>query len=218
MIDYWRVFTGKNVWIAPSAIILGDVTIGDDVYIGHNTVIGTPPEHGTRHYAVSGEPHGTHIVIGSGTEIRENVTIHAPMAVDGITTIGANCILMSHSHIGHDVTLADDVKVCTGAVLGGYTKAHKGANIGLNATTHQFSTVGAYAMIGMGSVVTKDVPPCGLVYGNPAKLHAANRVGLARAGYAWDSTELFAAKLAWDQTFLADSTREVMAFETENHK
>ena len=50
------------------------------------------------------------------------------------------------------------------------TLVRKGATIGANSTIVCGVTIGAYAMIGSGSVVTKDVPDHGLVYGNPARL------------------------------------------------
>jgi len=46
----------------------------------------------------------------------------------------------------------------------------EGASIGANSTIVCGVTISEYAMVGAGSVVTKDVPPFGLVYGNPAEL------------------------------------------------
>jgi UDP-2-acetamido-3-amino-2,3-dideoxy-glucuronate N-acetyltransferase len=47
----------------------------------------------------------------------------------------------------------------------------KGASIGANATIVCGNTIGEYAFVGAGSVVTKDVPPYAMVYGNPARVH-----------------------------------------------
>ena len=49
------------------------------------------------------------------------------------------------------------------------TFVKKGASIGANATIVCGNTIGEYAMVGSGSVVTRDVPPYALVVGNPAK-------------------------------------------------
>jgi acetyltransferase-like isoleucine patch superfamily enzyme len=46
----------------------------------------------------------------------------------------------------------------------------RGAQIGVNATLLPFVTIGEHAVIGAGSVVTKDVPPQTVVYGNPARV------------------------------------------------
>ena len=51
------------------------------------------------------------------------------------------------------------------------TFVKKGASIGANATIVCGVTIGEYALIGAGSVVTKDVPPYALVYGVPAEIH-----------------------------------------------
>jgi acetyltransferase-like isoleucine patch superfamily enzyme len=50
------------------------------------------------------------------------------------------------------------------------TTVHEGATIGAGALIGPGLRIGAYAMVGMGAVVTSDVPPYGLVYGNPARL------------------------------------------------
>jgi len=56
--------------------------------------------------------------------------------------------------------------------------------------THQKTTIGAYAMIGMGSVVVRDVPVGVKVVGNPARMIGMNEVGLERSGVT--SEELLA--------------------------
>jgi acetyltransferase-like isoleucine patch superfamily enzyme len=52
------------------------------------------------------------------------------------------------------------------------TRIKRGAALGANSTIRCGITVGEWAVIGAGSVVTRDVPPHGLVYGNPGRLHA----------------------------------------------
>ena len=74
--------------------------------------------------------------------------------------------------------VADDVTLSPNVVLGGHTRVHRGATIGIGAMTHQRSTVGAYSMVGMGSVVTKDVPAFALVVGSPARITRWNARGV----------------------------------------
>jgi UDP-N-acetylglucosamine acyltransferase len=116
--------------------------------------------------------------------IREYVTVHQP--ADDTTRIGDRCYLMSYAHVPHDATLGDAVTLSNSAQLGGHTIVGDNANIGLSAVVHQRLAIGGGAMVGMGSVVTKHVPPFAVVYGNPARLAGANRVGLQRAGFSDD--------------------------------
>jgi acyl-[acyl carrier protein]--UDP-N-acetylglucosamine O-acyltransferase len=66
------------------------------------------------------------------------------------------------------------------AVFAGHTRVHEGVTVGMAAITHQHSTIGAYAMLGMGAVVTRDVPPFALVTGNPARFRRLNTHALER--------------------------------------
>ena len=122
--------------------------------------------------------HGVHV--GERSIVREFVTIHG--GFEATTRIGDGCYIMSHAHVGHDCQVGNEVKLSTGAILGGHTVVHDGANIGLNATTHQRVAIGALAMVGAGSMVTKDVPPYQTWAGVPAKQIGWNVVGMERAG------------------------------------
>jgi UDP-N-acetylglucosamine acyltransferase len=143
--------------------------------------------------------------IGLNVTIREFVTVNG--GFEAATEVGDGCYLMTKSHVGHDCRLARNVTLCTGAILGGHTVVHEGATIGIGAVTHQRTVIGAYAMIGMGAVVTKDVPPFAVVYGNPARVHGINRVGMERAGFTAD--EIFdiehGKRTKWHEEFERDA-------------
>lgn len=178
--------------IHPTAVIEGDVQLAEDVEVGAlcylrgpivigsgtriwpHVIIGCEGEHKTR------GPVGV-IRIGAGVILRELVVIQRGTG-DRDTTIGDRCYVMDHCHIAHDVVLAEDVTISPNVTLGGHTRVHRGATIGIGAMTHQGSTVGAFAMVGMGAVVTKDVPPFVTVVGNPARFHGLNAKGIEASG------------------------------------
>lgn len=175
---------GTSNVVAPYAVILGPCRIGDRNWIGPHVTLGTPAQIRGREHPVgwTSPPDGSGIVIGDDNVIREYVTVHQP--TEGTTRIGHRCYLMSYAHVPHDATLGDGVTVSNAAQLGGHAVIGDNANIGLSAVVHQRLAIGGGAMIGMGSVVTKDVPPFAVVYGNPARLAGANRVGLQRDGFS----------------------------------
>lgn len=180
--------------VHPSAVLVGDVELADDVTVGPfcylegplvvgagtriypHVIIGTEGEHKTR------KPAGV-VRIGAGVVIRELVVIQRGTG-DHDTEVRDGCYVMDHCHIAHDVLVGRESTLSPNVTLGGHTHVLDGATIGIGAMTHQFSTVGAYAMIGMGAVVTRDVPPLCLVAGNPARFQRLNQHAFAAAGVA----------------------------------
>jgi acyl-[acyl carrier protein]--UDP-N-acetylglucosamine O-acyltransferase len=72
-------------------------------------------------------------------------------------------------------------------MLGGHVTIGDFANIGLNSTIHQRRSVGPLTMVGMGSVVTRDLPGCIKAFGSPARAHGVNIVGMERQGFSAES-------------------------------
>lgn len=98
--------------------------------------------------------------------IGNNVTIKCGVQVwDGIT-------IEDNVFVGPNVTLTNDPFPRSGDHLTAYPKTRicKGASIGANATILPGITIGEFAMIGAGSVVTRSVPAYAKVYGNPARI------------------------------------------------
>lgn len=116
--------------------------------------------------------------------IGENCVISKNVYVDTKSMIGNRVKIQNNVNIYHGVTIQDDVFLGPSMTFTNdlYPRAFntnwkitetlvkKGASIGANATIVCGVTIGEYATVGSGSVVTKDVPSHGLVVGNPAKL------------------------------------------------
>lgn len=147
-----------------TAIVYPNVKLGKGNVIGAYCVIGSNGEmRGVKQDEFKGS-----VVIGDNNVISELVTIQRPKDEGSITSIGNDNIIMAHSHIGHDAKISNDCELCTGTIIGGHANLLDGAIIKLGCTIRNRVTVGIDSLVGMGSVVVKDVLDGAIVYGNPA--------------------------------------------------
>ena len=167
------VIIGTGNTIGAHTIIENGVTIGNNNYIGGNTVIGGVPE-----IYEPKDNYNNRVIIGNNNFINHQVTIDSSSTE--ITIIGNNCMLMSKTHLGHDVVLHDYVILSTGSKIGGFTTLEDYVNVGLNAVIHQRKQIGFNSMIGMNAAVTKSVQPHIVVGGVPAKFMGYNTYGITK--------------------------------------
>lgn len=208
-----EVEIGEDAIVDPYVYIEGPARIGARSHIYPSCVIGTPPEH------KRAGPKGL-IVIGSDTTLRELVVVQRGTG-DRDTSVGNHCYLMDHVHVAHDCLVEDHVTIAPNTVLAGHVKILSGATLGMLTAIHQFSAIGAYAMIGMGSVVTRDVPPFCLVLGNPARFQRFNTTPLTALGLSETDLRISDGALVSDQprvqaalaAFHAMSRRKVLRLE-----
>lgn len=172
------VVMGEGNHIGAYCVIYPFVTIGSGNRFEGHCSVGSPAEH--KDYFMELWSYNK-TIIGDNNVIREFTTINAPS--EKVTQMGDNCIMLRGSHLSHDSVLEDDVTLSCNVLVGGHSYIMQGANLGLGCILHQRTLVGAYAMIGMGAVVTKTVAVIpGWVYvGSPARPIKKNLVGLKRA-------------------------------------
>lgn len=171
-----NVVLEDGVIIHPHVIIDGHTTIGERTSIWPGAVIGTK----TQDLKFRGEV--TYVRIGKECQIREYVTINSSCGEGTSVEIGSNCLIMAYCHIAHNCIVGNDVIMSNGATLAGHVTIEDGAVIGGLSAVHQFSRIGAYAMVGGMSRVTHDVPPYTIGFGAPYAFGGVNRVGLTRKG------------------------------------
>lgn len=140
----WQPSLGENTWIAQSADVIGNVTMGEECSIWFGAV-------------VRGDVH--RIVIGDRTNIQDLSMVHVthyknPDMSDGNPTIIGNDVTVGHRVMLHGCTIKD-------ACL-----------IGMSATIIDGAVIGRESIVGAGALVTKNkvFPPRSLIMGSPAKV------------------------------------------------
>lgn len=131
---------GTKIW--HFSHIMANCTLGKNCNIGQNVVIS--PE----------------VILGNNVKIQNNVSIYTGVTCDDDVFLGPSCVFTNVTNPRSAVNRR-----------GQYAKTHvgKGASIGANATIVCGHDIGAYAFIGAGAVVTKNVPDYALLVGNPAR-------------------------------------------------
>ncbi|MRR35353.1 acyl-ACP--UDP-N-acetylglucosamine O-acyltransferase [bacterium] len=169
---------GPGTKIGPYCLIKGPTTRGaGNTFTGYAS-IGTPPQD----HSYKGED--TSLVIGDNNTFREFVTVNRGTVKDKkVTTIGSHNLLMAYCHVGHDCILGDHVVMGNVATLAGHVEIHDRAIIGGLAAVHQFTRIGAYCILGGGSMVSLDIIPYAKASGDRARLFGANTIGLKRGGF-----------------------------------
>lgn len=136
-----QIGDGTKIW--HFSHIMPDVTIGKSCVIGQNVFIGTG------------------VKIGNNVKIENNVSVFEGVTLDDDVFCGPSCVFTNVVNPRSRVSRRHEFKP---------TSVKKGATLGANATIVCGNTIGRYAFVGAGAVVTKDILDYAMVYGDPARL------------------------------------------------
>jgi UDP-N-acetylglucosamine acyltransferase len=169
---------GKETKVASHVVIEGRTLLGQGNTIYQFATIGSRPQD----LKYRGE--ASELVIGNHNTIREYVSLNPGTAGGGmVTRVGDHNLLMMHCHIAHDCLIGSHNIIANGATLGGHVVIEDHVIVGGLVGIHQFARIGSGAILGAGSMVSKDVPPFCNATGDRARLRGLNLEGLKRRGF-----------------------------------
>ena len=132
---------GTKIW--HYSHVMSGAIIGENCQIGQNVLVSSSAE------------------VGNGVKIQNNVSVYDGVKLEDGVFCGPSMVFTNVINPRSHVPRRDEFKK---------TLVKRGATLGANSTIICGVTIGEYAFIGAGAVVTKDVPPRALVYGNPASM------------------------------------------------
>lgn len=170
---------GERCQLLSHVSIEGRSKIGSDNRFFPFCSIGLAPQD----LGYAGEP--TRLEIGENNVIREFVTINrGTVKGGGLTRVGSHNLIMAYTHIAHDCKIGDHVIMANAATLGGHVIVEDHAVVGALCPVHHFVHIGAYAFIGGGTTITRDVLPFSkTAAARDTHAYGLNAIGLERRGF-----------------------------------
>lgn len=165
---------GDGCVIHAGAIIRSGAVLGDRVAVHPYAVVGGDPQ------VLRFDPATrTGARVGTGTIVREYVTINRSTEKDGYTVVGSNCLLMACSHVAHDAVVGDNVVIANAVLIAGHVVVGDHAVLGGGSAYHQWTRIGEGAIIGGLARITQDIPPF-VMAAERDEVAGLNLVGLRR--------------------------------------
>lgn len=109
-------------------------------------------------------------VLAPDVRLGEGVVICAGVVVNTGAVIGDNVILNTACSVDHHDRIGPHAHVAPGSHLGGHVEIGEGVLVGIGTSVIPGRSIGDWAIVGAGSVVTRDIPPCSTAVGVPARV------------------------------------------------
>ncbi|MFC2078143.1 acyltransferase [Candidatus Bipolaricaulota bacterium] len=152
----------SEVFVHPSACVDEDVEIGEGTKVWHFSHVMRGTRIGKNCTLGQNVLIGPNVSAGDNVKIQNNVSVYEGVVLENDVFCGPSCVFTNVDRPRSGFP--------TGAVDYRETTVRRGVTIGANATIVCGHTLGEYAFVGAGAVVTKDVPAYAIVYGNPASV------------------------------------------------
>ncbi len=195
---------GADCEIMAYAVVTRHVVLGDKVVVHPFAVVGGDPQ-----YLKFDASTQAGVRIGTGTVVREHVTINRSIHAGSNTTIGENCFLMAASHVGHDCEVGSNVVLANASLLAGHVSVGDNTFMGGGCAVHQFCRIGESVMVAGHASITRDVPHFTMV-ADRDDVVGFNVVGLRRRGFSREAMRELKAAFH-DVYFTAGNIRDVAA-------
>ena len=156
------------MYIHPSALVEEGAIIGNGTRVWHLVQVRAGAKIGEDCIIGRGVFVDSGVVIGNRVKVQNYVSIYHGVTIEDGVFVGPHAVF-TNDKLPRAITPDGQIKSADDWVVSP-TVVRYGASIGANSVLVCGITVGRWAMIGAGSVVTKDVPDYGLVVGNPATL------------------------------------------------
>tara|TARA_B100001971_G_scaffold16150_1_gene12613 strand:+ start:1476 stop:1982 length:507 start_codon:yes stop_codon:yes gene_type:complete len=155
--------TEKNYFVHESSYVDENVTIGNGTKIWHFSHIQSGSQVGQNCRIGQNVNIGNNVKIGNHVKIQNNVSVYEGVELEDYVFCGPSMVFTN-------IKIPRSEFPQQGSEYYQRTLVKKSASIGANATIVCGVTIGEYAVIGAGAVVTKDVPDYAMVIGNPGKI------------------------------------------------
>jgi UDP-2-acetamido-3-amino-2,3-dideoxy-glucuronate N-acetyltransferase len=148
-------FAHESAYVDPGCLVGADTKIWHFSHIMPGAIVGRACNIGQNVFISSD------VVVGDGVKIQNNVSLYAGVVLENDVFCGPSAVFTNVVNPRSHVSRKDEFRA---------TRVRRGATLGANSTIVCGTTIGEYAFVGAGAVVTRDVPPFALIVGVPGRI------------------------------------------------